>query len=64
MKLQIEDKIGREADVGEDEVYSNGELNNPNIEVIEKKRNIVIRIIDVTSVAEKATLHKIVKPKI
>ena len=40
--------------MGEDEVYREGELDNPSIEMIEKRRNIVTKMIDVTSVARKA----------
>ena len=64
MKPRVEDnKFGRKDDVGEDEVHNKGELDNPNIEMIEMKRNIIARMIDVTSVVGKATLHEIVKPE-
>ena len=55
VKPHIEgNKIGKEANIGEDEVLSEGELDSPNIEMIKKKRNITIRMIDATSVAKKA----------
>ena len=64
MEPKVEDKkVGREVNVGKDEVHSKGELDNPNIKMIEKKRNIVVRMTDVTSVGGKAILHKIAKPR-
>ena len=47
--------------MGEDEVCNEGELDNPNIKLIEKKRNIITRMIDVINAAGKITLHKIVE---
>ena len=62
VKSQVEDNnIGREANVGKDEVHSKREQDNPNIEITKKKRNIVVKMIDVTSVSRKTTLHEIVE---
>ena len=49
--------------MGKDEVYSERELDNANIEMIEMKRNIVVKIPDVTSVARNVTLQEIVEPR-
>ena len=60
VKPQVEDtKVGREANVGEVKVYSEWELDNLDTEMMEKKRNIVARMINATSVVGKATLHEI-----
>ncbi|KAJ1380743.1 gag-polypeptide of LTR copia-type [Sesbania bispinosa] len=52
-------KVGREVDM--EEVHNEGEQDNPDIGMIERKRDIVAKTIDVTSVAGKVTLLEIVE---
>ena len=47
--------------MGEDKVHSKGDLDNSNIEMTKKKRNIITNIINAISMVGKAILHKIVE---